>query len=1173
MEFKKFRMSGFKSFVEPVELDILPGLTGIVGPNGCGKSNLVESLRWVMGEASTKSLRSKQMDDVIFAGTSLRSARDIAEVSVILNNKAHDAPAPHKDTDIIEISRHIERDAGSHYQINGGETRARDVNMFFADLLGGAHSSALVGQGRIDQIILSKPKERRRILEEAAGITGLHARRHEAQLRLKRAEDNLAKLADNIKQTESRLRQLKKQATQAERYRKTSAEIERMEALLAWTRWRQAQDELAQEEQKLIDTKDKAESCAQTAVQTRQIELQTEKEFNVAREKAAEAASAHERLESQKALLESEDRALREKITGLARAQEELQDDIARTQNMIQDAQNQLTVLNKEEQDIIEAQGQQNQETQKAQEVINAHQSQLAQAESEAETAAKKHADWQSHISSLKQKLQEIHKRQMEAQNEETEILSQLEEFAGFDDDHLEVSELKNRADAARAAAHLCEQDLHEAEKTRTAAAQDERHAHDQLGEARDHVSKCETEVNAMGKLFADIGDHPGKAVIDLIKGGWFTNRRLDMAMAAALGDDLMASLEEGSASFWRQSQKKEKRSFFFRRRAEFDGDPHLPTHATPLSRYIRKPLALRRRLAQVGLIEATRGDELQAALKPGQRLVSREGHLWRWDGYTADPRIAKATLNRLAEWRKFSALEAEAEKARKTQNDAAAKLDQARGHLETTSQNLEAAKTQRHEANEAAEQARSQWQEAAAKISTAMARKAALDEAARRLAEQKTAATQQIEETKAALNDAENNPRPQQEAEQTRARALKARNALSTAKEAQALVAQNIAKQQQRLSQIKESRASADKTLAHFQQQIESSTQRLTAARQEQDIMANKPQEIAAKIHAMNDQLAATHQNHEQAQKALAQTEAHYNQKRNQTREAEKTLARERETLARQETIQENAARSLTERRAAIEHKYNRAPDEIRAWAGLEENSPIPAPSEIESNLARLEDERTRIGAPNLQAEEERESMIDDYEQLKTETDDLEKAINRLRRGISTLNREGRERLLEAFEQVNQHFKVLFKQLFGGGSARLELVDEEDPLEAGLEIIARPPGKAVQNMSLLSGGEKALTAISLLFAAFKTRPAPICVLDEVDAPLDDRNVQRFCDLLDEMAKHHQTRFLVITHHAITLSRMDRLYGVTMEEEGVSRIVSVELAEAEEMREPLQAVG
>ena len=1173
MEFKKFRITGFKSFAEPVELELFDGLTGIVGPNGCGKSNLVESLRWAMGEASSKSLRGGQMDDVIFAGTSLRSARDVAEVSVVLTNGQHDAPAPYTEQDIIEISRHIEREAGSHYQINGQETRARDVNMFFSDLLGGAHSSALVGQGRIDQIILSKPKERRRILEEAAGITGLHARKHEAKLRLKRAEDNLAKLADGLKQTESRLRQLKKQATQAERYRKASKEIERMEALRLWTRWNNAQNELAEEGQKLAQAKDKVGEHAKTAAQMQQVETQIEQDFTQARDKAAEASSAYERLEGQKTLLEREAQDAQEKIKALVRTQKELQDDITRTEEMIKDAQTQIAALDEEEQTIISADADHEQEAQKAQENVGTAQDRLTQAEEAAEISAKKRADWHGKISSLEQRAQEIQTRLTDAQNEETDILKQLQEFAGFDDDHQEVSALKDRAGEAHEAARLSETELHRAEKTRTEAERHERTTHEHLSEARDEVSKHETEASAMGKLFADIGDHPGKAVIDLIKGGWFSRRHLDMAMAAALGDDLMASLEEGSASFWRQMAQEKKRNFFFRRRGEFAGDPSLPARAAPLSGYIRKPHVLRRRLAQTGLVDAALGAELQNELKPGQRLVSREGHLWRWDGYVADPRIAQATLNRLAEWRKFSALEAKAEKARKAQNAATAQLEEARRKLEEASHDLERAKALRLEASETAEQARNFWQEAAAKISAAMARKATLDEAARRINEEKTAAAQQIEQTQTDLQEIKNNTQPQQEEEQARATALEARNALSDAKEAQALIAQDITKRQQRRSQIAESRMSTQKNRAHLDQQMDSLTQRLTVAQREQSAMDGLPQEIAAKIQSIDGQIAQADQNRISTQTILAQAEAQYNQSRQQTRETETMLAKARENLVRQETVQENAQRSLAERHAEIENKYNRAPEAIPAWVELEADSPIPALAEIEEALTRLEDERARIGAPNLQAEEEREGMIDDYEQMKTETDDLEKAINRLRRGISTLNREGRERLLEAFEQVNKHFKSLFKQLFGGGSARLELVEEEDPLEAGLEIIARPPGKAVQNMPLLSGGEKALTAISLLFAAFKTRPAPICVLDEVDAPLDDRNVQRFCDLLDEMSDHHQTRFLVITHHAITLSRMDRLYGVTMEEEGVSRIVSVELGEAEEMREPLQAVG
>ena len=686
-----------------------------------------------------------------------------------------------------------------------------------------------------------------------------------------------------------------------------------------------------------------------------------------------------------------------------------------------------------------------------------------------------------------------------------------------------------------------------------------------------------------MGALFADIGNHPGKAVIDLIKGSWFSGN-LEKAMAAALGDDLMASLEEGSASFWKENAARTKLNFFFRRK-QGDSKTPLPTGCQPLSKFIRKPSVLRARLEQTGLVDADKGAALQKNLKTGQRLVSRQGHLWRWDGFCADPRIAQATQNRLAQWKTFSNKQAQAKQAKALETQTEEKLQSARAALAVISARVESHKQQLAQAKENAENNRNQWQQEAAKISTASAKKARLDEAARRLNDEKIKAQRAQEETQSAIEKTAADNKSTQEAQTAQAFALQKREQLSSATDDLNRVKQAIQKSQERRQEIAQRRKEREQNLSQLTEQISVLAQRQKNTEHELTSLTAQPAQLDDKMTAIISELSLAEQTRNQTAAANDDADSAFRTQREKREKLERTLTSAREALASQKAKCDAAADILTERSTEIESSFQQEPENIPRWAELSADSPMPSMTEIEQGLEKLERERTNIGAPNLQADDERADLLESYEVMTAEANDLQKAVNELRKAITTLNDEGRERLEDAFAIVNENFKKLFKVLFGGGSARLNLVpnapnsDEDeaigidrdiDILEAGLDIVARPPGKAIQSMSLLSGGEKTLTAIALLFAAFKARPAPICVLDEVDAPLDDKNVERFCDLVAEIAASEKTRFLVVTHHALTLSRMDRLYGVTMEEEGVSRIVSVDLGQAEGLREEVQ---
>lgn len=1181
MHFKRFRISGYKSFAESVDVDILPGLTGVVGPNGCGKSNLVESLRWVMGESSAKSLRSGSMEDVIFGGTSLRAPRELAEVAVVLDNSAGDAPQPYSDKEEIEISRHIQRGAGSKYQVNGEDVRARDVNLFFSDLLGGAHSSALVSQGRIDQIILSKPSEKKRILEEAAGITGLHQRRHEAELKLNRAQTNLDKVGDTIAQTENRLKHLEKQAIQAKRYRALSKEIQRNEAIKLYLRFLNAEGELKRaqnENENVHQTVNQSDSLAAAALAK---ETSAEEALAAARTAANESEAAFNRLNNLCQLLEREKQQVEEKIASLQRAASEADGDKTHTEQMLQQCQTQLTGYRNEAETLSKNDFSDGAVIAAAEEKLVQAEAALERAEEKMERAAKNNGDWKAQILSLQRQSEEAEQRIQNTGDEEKEIAAQLQQFSSFEEENQEVITLKSEADLAYEEIGIAETARREAEKQKQEQEQKERTALNHLTEIRASSSQHKAELAAMGKLFADIGAHPGKAVIDLIKGSWFRTRNLEKAMAAALGDDLMASLEKEAASYWQENQKKERLGLFFRRKQE-NRAMALPAGCQPLSKFIRKPPVLRARLEQTGLVDAAKGAALQKKLKIGQRLVSYEGHLWRWDGFCADPRIAQATQNRLAQWKTFSEMEAKAQKAREDEDSAEQVLNEARTALATCSAVVENASAQLDKANAFAESKRNLWQNEAAKISTASAEKAALDEAARRVKDEKAKALAAQTESHHALTQAKQNVQTQEEEESARQISAAARNAVSLTKDELRTLQQEINGHAQKLEQIAQNRLAAEKNLSQLTEQISVLLERQKNNQAELETLMIQPAQLAEKLQNTQAERSTAASAKDEASQANQAADAAYQALRKETRQVQTTLAEARENLASQKAVCEAAAKTLAERAEEIESKFSLQPAALPAWAELENDSPLPAIGETDAALGRLERERTKIGAPNLRADEEREAMLESYQELKQEADDLQKAIHELRGAITTLNDEGRARLEEAYEIVSENFKKLFKVLFGGGTARLTLVspkeDENqgvdkdiDILDAGLDIVARPPGKSIQSMSLLSGGEKTLTALALLFAAFKARPAPICVLDEVDAPLDDKNVERFCNLVAEISATEKTRFLVVTHHSLTLSRMDRLYGVTMEEEGVSRLVSVDLGKAEEIRDAAQA--
>tara|TARA_Y100000813_G_scaffold197957_1_gene184453 strand:+ start:710 stop:3106 length:2397 start_codon:yes stop_codon:yes gene_type:complete len=796
MEFKKIQLNGFKSFAERTEFQIEDGLTGIVGPNGCGKSNIVESLRWCMGETSAKSMRGSGMEDVIFSGTSNKPSKNIAEVSINLTNETKDGPNQYSNLDDIEIRRKIEKDKGSKFYINDKEVRAKDAQMFFADLSTGAHSPSMISQGRIGSLVTAKPSDRRAILEEAAGISGLHVRRHEAELRLSAAENNLKRADELRRQQEKQLFNLQKQAEEAQKYKLISDEIKKIEAGLYYLKLKEIDDE--------IKIENEINSEADTEVEKFNIKLsEIEKKIkdnidnvNPIREKNMENISKIQRLNLELKGIDEESGRLREEIESLKLSIKTIEDDEDREKSVVIDANSNEKRLKEEKNELIN----------------------------------------------------------IDSKYFENEKLSNLD-----------------------------------------------------LESAKD---KLQSEINK---------------IKDLIK----ENKNVD---ALKLLDNFEKIIELYTNSF---SENKIFRKETIKRRQRIEN-------------------------------------------------ISTEIESWK---------------NLLS-------------KSEKMINELNNRKDNFNMKLKTL----------------------------------------------------------------------ENQPQSQ---------------------------AEKKGKISESLRISEEEKSNNELKISDFENQISQLRKDLNITKEDSIQIRERKASSSATVEGLNK--------------------------------------RRMDLLDR------------------IRNELELNEESLLNFSNLSSEKELPDALTQEELLDQKKREREKLGSVNLRADEETSKYEDEIKKMEKDRQDLVTAIIKLKESISELNRKGRERLLEAYEKVNRKFNDVYTKLFNGGNAKLELVDSDDPLDAGLEMLVSPPGKRLQSITLLSGGEQALTALSLVFAVFLTNPSPICVLDEVDAPLDDANVTRFCNLLTELTKITSTRFIIVTHHALTMSKMDRLYGVTMPEKGISQLVAVDLQKAESM--------
>lgn len=1146
--FVRLGIAGFKSFADATSIDILPGLTGVVGPNGCGKSNVAEALRWAMGESNARTLRGGEMDDVIFAGTANRPSRNLAEVSLNVESDEDGLPPPFAANAELQVMRRIERGAGSGYRVNGREARARDVQTLFADMASGARSTAMVSQGRVGMLVNARPEERRAVLEEAAGITGLHARRAEAETRLRAAELNLERADERKELLERQSSGLREQAKQAARYRDVmQAALEAEAGLLSLQR---ARAQAARQAAALLihAANDALQAAAEESELARRTASAAHASLPALREVEGEARAQLERAKlAQEGVAAEAGRAKAELAAALQR-RTQMERDLAHARTVLQEsATAQSRLIAEAERLHSEAEAYPAmQEAAKGE--ADAAARALIEADQDAAVASGASAAASARGDALRQLSQQAEARLRRAQEHVATVVAERRRAAAQAIDN----ERLTQADAAMAtAAEALEtartaQDRAEAARANaipaSAAARD---AFSRLDAAR---LKLAAETTALTEILAVKDGEKWPAMVDRLQ----VPAGLEAALGAVLGEELAAAEDVAAARHWRSL-------------------PPIAPGELPGSRLdaaVEAPALLSRALGGIGLVSSARqGDAAQACLRPGQTLVSTEGAVWRWDGYTVRAGTPTTAAVRLRQRNRLSGLRlalADAER----ECDAARSARQAADKAERAAIDADSeARAGRRTAETEAERCRNTARALHAAAQQAAARVAAVDEQMQQLAPETRDATAAAESARSEVAALPDITALRAAADAARSAVATARNRDTAAHRALEALQRSEQARQLRLGTIGREREDRRLRASDLADRVTDLVARLVDAGVEYDRLGCAPAAAERLAGEASSAVTAAEAACQAATLARQLCETRADAAANSARSAEHAAFAAREALVRAEASADAATQSVLAAEARIAEREGALPPLPPRSADLTQ----AAEERARNRVQRLSRERDEMGPVNLRAEIEADAIRAEITVLGREREELGTAIAKLRGSIGHLNREGRERLTEVFQQVDRHFQTLFARMFGGGRAHLALVGSDDPLLAGLEIYAQPPGKKLAALSLLSGGEQALTALSLIFAVFRCNPAPLCVLDEVDAPLDDANVERLCALLTDMVDETGTRFLVVTHHQLTMARMDRLYGVTMQERGVSRLLSVDLTRAVGMIEAVAA--
>ena len=1141
MKFQSVRISGFKSFLEPTEIQMNRGLTGVVGPNGCGKSNIVEAIKWIMGENSARQMRGDGMDDVIFSGTNERPSRNFAEVSIKLDNSEKKAPAIFNHYDEIEITRKIEREKGSVYRVNGKQVRARDIQLIFADNGTGARSSGIVGQGRIAQIIDSNPEDRRVILEEAANIKGLHSRRHEAELKLKGASDNLDRLSDIEQTYKEQLIELEKQGRKAARYRSVGERIRKAEATLFFNLMNNAKKEANDLD---IQLKNANENVSQGQIKVAEhikSQLHLANKIPDLKKDEAEKAATLQTLNITKIKLDEEKSSAQNALQNIINQINLINNDIARESEIKEDAKKSLSTLLTEEKNLKEDSENFSTKITKATDLVkklrsisDAADDKLSTITSEIYSIKSDKSDLEKRINNLKQKI-EVTQNQLANFNIE-------DDKNRFKLDKEKIINLKKLIQENNQLNDGYNVELEKLEKLETRLVEEK-------NTAVFEFNKVNLEFDSLSTLLGrdTLNSNTLEKTIGNIN-------NLEEAIGSVLGETLLAPILSDDQStenttYWRDDFKT-------------ISPASLPESVIPIVTKITKSSILDTALKGVGIVNNKEiAFKLQKKLTFGQALTTPSGGLWRWDGFVQPQGVQNSYSERLQQIARLRLLQNKLPSLEENQSLSEKRLDECFNNIKKYKDDLSNLQVKLSSLISESNQLELQNTKVESKL---LSSEALIKE----LKNTERMSLEELSELEKEFNNSLNLPSLLAEELKVRNNADQSRNELTDAMAAEQQIKSEESFQSRNLIQLGHQKENWKVREEEAKTRLISLEERLKTSQDEKNRLSTLPESFEKKEAELNIKIEEAISNRNIAADQLVKNETSLNDADKQVREAEKVVSTLREEMIKIEALLNLSKAKIQNIEERVFEKLKIKSTELNKFINTkEEDQPIKSIEILEKTLQRLLNERETLGAVNLRAEDEMNEMLNKIEVMSKERVDLEEAIAKLRSGIFELNKEGRQRLKESFEEVNENFKQLFQKLFGGGNAELRLVGNEDPLQAGLEVLASPPGKKMQLLSLLSGGEQALTAISLIFSVFLCNPAPICILDEVDAPLDDTNVGRFCDLLNQIVDETNTYFMVITHHRLTMAKMDRLFGVTMEQKGISKLVSVDLEQASRIRD------
>ena len=1140
MELKKIKLHGFKSFEKQTELEIKRGLTGIVGPNGCGKSNVLDSLQWVMGETSYKNLRGSEMDDVIFSGTDTSPSRNFAEVSVIMSETADTSDKSPTNGDEYEIKRRIERNSGSKYFINSIEKRAKDVQLFFADNSLGPHSISIVKQGQINQIIESKPSERRKILEEAAGISGLHHRKHEAILRLNATRLNIDRLADIINVVGAEMSSLKRQANQAEKFKAIASQIRDYEKELLKIDWRSIESKKKELDENVRETQDNVKNINDEigGLESENNDLADfikpiKKEYEV-------LIDDLQQKRSNELNLKNELQYSTEKITTLSRQIEQILIDLDREKTNLTDQVSQLKGIDgklaelhktindieKIESSIIEESSDANDNYKILEKEYNSQLSEALMMKTESKNI-------EDQIEECYQKLEKL---SADLEN----VLKDKSHRSGNESNERDRDFFINKQKQIEEKLIFTLREIDECENNKNQLAED-------FEKNKELNLILDLEIRQSKKTKEDLEEYVlsmenPDAIINKIK----ITDGFEKKIGRILNDLEISTLKKGK-KFWINANQVFQDKF--------------ADCITPLADLIEGPQEIQIFLKYTGYTEISGTDKIIKLLRPGQQVINANGEMIRWDGFVQKINNDTENINIPHAKKQIIAIEKNIQISETKQEILKKESKEVSENLEKIFDKQSAKKESWKKLIEEQKLVTNKIKEIDQKIITVKDSSISNEIKINSLEENIKINKGNIESLNLKKIDKSMIEKAQSALEKAKQDFYNAKT-IADVKEANT---QNILREKRDLvknqKDLIEDRNSWEIRKNQAEKHLNDLNGRLNNSEELLKAIESEPEKIKQKQSEIERELERSNRTKQDLQVKLDAYEQKYQKNNEKIKLLESDLMKNSELLIQARTKLES-----------LDDKKNELNDKIKINLGInpndlfEDTSPSSHDREkVIELLSKAYSQREKIGAVNLTASDQFDEKQAYHEELCHENDDLVSATETLQKGILEIDREARERLQQSYEKVNSNFKLLFEKLFDGGKAELKLDDNEDILDAGLDIIAWPPGKKPQTISLLSGGEQALTVIALILAVFLENPAPVCILDEVDAPLDDTNVKKFCDTLDDLSKNSNTKFLIVTHHPYTMSRMDRLFGITMAKKGESVILSVDLNEAEKM--------